>query len=215
MYWYVEELVSGNLNGIGSYDIVVDKGVGFVWDGCLLFGVWLLLQVLDQVCVCVVQYGIVGVVICNCYYICVLLVYMCKVMDWGLIVQILVLNLVVVCVVFYGGIKLVLILNLIVMGFLILGDLILVDVLLLIIIIMMMQFLVKQGECYFEEWGLIVEGVFMDDLCEIMECGGLLMLLGGVLKGYKGFGLVLMVDLLGQGLLGKGWVNIVVLGLLV
>ncbi|MGO8521418.1 Ldh family oxidoreductase, partial [Rhizobium ruizarguesonis] len=42
---------------------------------------------------------------------------------------------------------------------------------------------------------------------EVMERGGTMMPLCGQLKGHKGFGLGLIVELLGQGLSGKGRAN--------
>ena len=207
MHWYVEELASGNLNGTGSYDIVADKGAGFVWDGRLLPGAWLLSQALDQACARVAHHGIVGAAIRNCHHTCALSAYMRKVTDRGLIVQISASNPAAARVAPYGGTKPVLTPNPIAMGFPTSGDPILVDVSSSITTTTMTQLLAKQGERYPEEWGLTAEGAPTDDPREITERGGSLMPLGGALKGHKGFGLALMVDLLGQGLSGKGRAN--------
>lgn len=53
-------------------------------------------------------------------------------------------------------------------------------------------------------WAFTAAGEPSDDPCEITERGGSMMPLGGALKGHKGYGLGLMVELLGQGLSGKG-----------
>lgn len=54
---------------------------------------------------------------------------------------------------------------------------------------------------------LTADGQPSDDPREVTERGGSIMALGGARKGHKGFGLALMVDLLGQGLSGKGRAN--------
>lgn len=76
----------------------------------------------------------------------------------------------------------------------------------------MTQLLAKKGEKYPEAWGLTADGQPTDDPREITENGGTMMPLGGALKGHKGYGLALMVDLLGQGLSGKGRANTAVPG---
>lgn len=212
MHWYIEELASGNLNGKGSYDVIADKGAGFVWDGRLLPGAWLLTQALDQACERAATHGIVGGAIRNCHHTCALSAYMRKVTDRGLIVQISASNPAAARVAPYGGTKPVLTPNPIAMGFPTSGDPILVDVSSSITTTTMTQLLARQGERYPEQWGLTANGQPTDDPREITERGGSLMPLGGAQKGHKGFGLALMVDLLGQGLSGKGRANTAVPG---
>ena len=93
------------------------------------------------------------------------------------------------------------------MGFPTSGDPILVDVSSSITTTTMTQLLAKKGERYPEAWGLTADGQPTDDPREITERGGTMMPLGGALKGHKGYGLGLIVDLLGQGLSGKGRAN--------
>lgn len=207
MHWYIESLQDGSLNGKGSYRIVADKGAGFVWDGQLLPGAWLLTQALDQACARVASHGIVGAAIRNCHHTCALSAYMRKVTERGLIVQISASNPAAARVAPYGGTKPVLTPNPLAMGFPTSGDPILVDVSSSITTTTMTQLLAKRGEKYPEDWGLTADGEPTDDPREITENGGSLMSLGGALKGHKGYGLALMVDLLGQGLSGKGRAN--------
>ncbi|MCX5513768.1 lactate dehydrogenase [Kaistia algarum] len=207
MPWYLEQLADGSLNGKGSFDVVADKGSAFVWDGRLLPGAWLLTRALDQACERVADHGIVGAAIRNSHHTCALSAYMRKVTDRGLIVQISVSNPAAARVAPFGGTKPLLTPNPLAMGFPTSGDPILVDVSCSITTTTTTQLLAKRGELYPEAWGLTAEGEPTDDPREITERGGSMMPLGGALKGHKGYGLALMVDLLGQGLSGKGRAN--------
>jgi L-lactate dehydrogenase len=68
----------------------------------------------------------------------------------------------------------------------------------------MTRTLAERGERYPEPWALTAAGEPTDDPREVTERGGTLMALGGAAKGYKGFGLALMVDVLTQGLADFG-----------
>lgn len=207
MHWYIESLGDGSLNGRGSYEVVADKGSAFVWDGALLPGAWLLTKALDQACERVAEHGIVAAAIRNCHHTCALSAYMRAVTERGLIVQISASNPAAARVAPYGGTRPVLTPNPLAMGFPTSGDPFLIDVSTSITTTTMTQLLAKRGEKYPEAWGLTAAGEPTDDPREITERGGSMMPLGGALKGHKGFGLALMVDLLGQGLSGKGRAN--------
>lgn len=207
MHWYLECLADGSLNGKGSYEVVADKGAGFVWDGRLLPGAWLLTKALDQAMERVREHGIVGAAIRNCHHTCALSAYMRQATDQGLIVQLSASNPAARRVAPYGGTQPILTPNPLAMGFPTSGDPILVDVSSSITTTTMTQLLAKKGERFPEPWGLTAEGQPTDDPKEITERGGTMMPLGGALKGHKGYGLALMVDLLGQGLSGKGRAN--------
>ncbi|MFC3567865.1 Ldh family oxidoreductase [Paracoccus simplex] len=207
MPWYLECLAEGSLNGIGSYEVVADKGAGFVWDGRLLPGAWLLTRALAQAMERVRDHGIVGAAIRNCHHTCALSAYMRRATDRGLIVQLSVSNPAARRMAPYGGTRAVLTPNPLAMGFPTSGDPILVDLSSSITTTTMTQLLAKRGERYPEPWGLTAEGQPTDDPREITERGGTMMPLGGASKGHKGYGLALIVDLLGQGLSGKGRAN--------
>ncbi len=207
MHWYIEQLAEGALNGAGSYEVVADRGAAFVWDGCLLPGAWLLTRALDQACERVADFGIVAAAIRNCHHTCALSAYLRKVTERGLIAQISASNPAAARVAPYGGTRPVLTPNPLAMGFPTSGDPFLIDVSTSITTTTMTQLLAKRGEKYPEAWGLTAEGEPTDDPREITERGGSMMPLGGALKGHKGYGLALMVDLLGQGLSGKGRAN--------
>lgn len=207
LHWYIESLEDGPLNGKGDLEVVADKGSAFVWDGKLLPGAWLLTRALDQACERVADHGIVAAAIRNCHHTCALSAYMRKVTERGLIAQISASNPAAARVAPFGGTKPVLTPNPIAMGFPTSADPIMVDVSCSITTTTNTQLLAKRGEKYPEAWGLTAEGEPTDDPREITERGGTMMPLGGALKGHKGYGLGLMVDLLGQGLSGKGRAN--------
>ncbi len=207
MHWYLESLADGSLNGKGSYQVVADKGASFVWDGQLLPGAWLLTQALDQAMERVRDHGMVGAAIRNCHHTCALSAYMRRATDNGLIVQLSVSNPAARRMAPYGGTAPLLTPNPLAMGFPTTGDPVLVDVSCSITTTTMTQLMAKRGEKYPENWGLTAAGDPTDDPREITENGGSMMPLGGALKGHKGYGLALMVDLLGQGLSGKGRAN--------
>lgn len=207
MHWYLESLADGTLSGTGSYEVIADKGAGFVWDGRLLPGAWLLTEALEQACDRVATHGLVGAAIRNCHHTCALSAYMRKVTDRGLIVQISASNPAAARVAPYGGTRPLLTPNPVAMGFPTSADPILIDVSASITTTTTTQLLAKRGENYPEAWGLTAAGDPTDDPREITERGGTMMPLGGTLKGHKGYGLALMVDLLGQGLSGKGRAN--------
>ena len=71
----------------------------------------------------------------------------------------------------------------------------------------MTRTLAAKGERYPDKWALTAVGEPTDDPREVTEGGGTLLPLGGTHKGYKGFGLALMVDVLTQGLADFGREN--------
>lgn len=204
MHWYIECLADGSLNGNGQHEVVTDRGSSFVWDGQLLPGAWLISNAIAQACDRIADYGLVAAAIRNCHHTCALSAYMRKATDRGLIVQISVSNPAARRVAPYGGTDALLTPNPIATGFPTSRDPILIDVSCSITTTTMTQLLAKRGEHYPEDWGLTADGHPTSDPREITEAGGTMMPLGGVLKGHKGYGLGLMVDLLGQGLSGKG-----------
>ncbi|OWW04482.1 lactate dehydrogenase [Rhizobium sp. R72] len=207
LHWYVEALEDGSLSGTGSYDVVSDRGAAFVWDGNLLPGAWLLTKALDQASERVRQYGIVSGAIGNCHHTCALSAFMRQVTEKGLIVQLSVSNPAASRVAPYGGTRPLLTPNPMAAGFPTSADPILIDVSCSITTTTMTQSLAKAGQAFPEQWGLTASGEPTADPREITERGGSMMPLGGRLKGHKGFALALMVELLGQGLSGKGRAN--------
>lgn len=212
LHWYLESLADGSLNGTGSYEVVVDRGAAFVWDGRLLPGAWLITKALDHAAERAREYGIAAGAIRDCHHTCALSSYLRRLAERGLIAQISASNPAAARVAPYGGTKPVMTPNPIAMGFPTSGDPVMIDVSTSITTTTMTGMLAKRGEKFPEAWGLTAEGEPTDDPREITERGGSIMPLGGALKGHKGYGLAMMVDLLGQGLSGKGRANTAVPG---
>jgi LDH2 family malate/lactate/ureidoglycolate dehydrogenase len=207
LHWYLEALEKGSMAKSGSYDIVSDRGSAFVWDGNLLPGAWLLTKALDQACERVAQYGIVAAAIRNCHHTCALSAFMRPVTERGYIVQLSVSNPGAARVAPYGGTRPLLTPNPMAAGYPTSGDPILIDVSCSITTTTMTQQLAKRGEKFPGDWGLTASGEPTNEPREITERGGSMMPLGGLSKGHKGFGLSLMVDIMGQGLSGRGRAN--------
>ncbi|ASS58680.1 Ldh family oxidoreductase (plasmid) [Rhizobium leguminosarum] len=205
--WYVEALEDGSLAKSGSYEVVNDRGAAFVWDGKSLPGAWLLTKAIDQVCERVGDYGVVTAAIRNCHHTCALSAFMRQVTERGLIVQLSVSHPAASRVAPYGGTKPLLTPNPMAAGFPTSADPILIDVSASITTTTMTQNLAKAGKKFPEAWAFTAAGEPTDDPREVTERGGTMMPLGGQLKGHKGFGLGLIVELLGQGLSGKGRAN--------
>jgi L-lactate dehydrogenase len=207
LHWYIDALDDGSLAKSGSYEVVNDRGAAFVWDGKLLPGAWLLTRALDQACERVRDFGVVSAAIRNCHHTCALSAFMRRVTERGLIVQLSVSNPAASRVAPYGGTKPLLTPNPMAAGFPTSSDPILIDVSCSITTTTMTQNLAKAGQKFPEAWAVTATGEASDDPKEITERGGSMMPLGGQSKGHKGFGLGLMVELMGQGLSGKGRAN--------
>ena len=104
----------------------------------------------------------------------------------------------------FGGTSPVLTPNPLAIGFPTGGDPILIDLSASITTTTLTRTLAARGERYPEQWALTAAGEPTDDPREVTERGGTLLPLGGTHKGYKGFGLALMVDVLTQGLADFG-----------
>lgn len=205
--WYVEALEDGSLAKSGSYEVVNDRGAAFVWDGKYLPGAWLLTKAIEQACERVGDHGVVTSAIRNCHHTCALSAFMRQVTERGLIVQLSVSHPAASRVAPYGGTKPLLTPNPMAAGFPTSADPILIDVSASITTTTMTQNLAKAGKKFPEAWAFTAAGEPTDDPREVTERGGTMMPLGGQLKGHKGFGLGLIVELLGQGLSGKGRAN--------
>lgn len=205
--WYLAEIEAGHMATTGAPEVISDRGAAFVWDGRLLPGAWLLRSALDQAADRSAQYGVVTAAIRNCHHTCALSAFLRPLTERGLIVQLSVSNPAAERVAPFGGTKALLTPNPLAAGFPTDGDPIMIDVSASITTTTMTQTLAQEGGRFPEPWVLTADGQPSDDPREVTERGGSIMALGGARKGHKGFGLALMVDLLGQGLSGKGRAN--------
>lgn len=206
--WYLEELAAGQMTTSGAPAVVSDRGACFVWDGRQLPGAVLLARAVDQACDRAATHGVVTAAIHSAHHTCALAVFLRRATDRGLIAQISVSNPAAARVAPFGGTRPLLTPNPLAAGFPTSGDPILVDVSASITTTTMTQTLAREGGQFPEPWVLTAGGKPSTDPREVTERGGTLMPLGGALKGHKGFGLALIVDLLGQGLSGRGRANV-------
>ncbi len=202
--WYVAALRDGSLRGQGEHEVLSDRGTTFVWDGKLLPGAWLVRQALDLACVRAKEYGVVTAAIRNAHHTCALSSYLRRVAEHGMIAQIHVSNPGASRMAPYGGTVPLLTPNPIAAGFPTSGDPVMIDVSCSITTTTMTQTLAARGERYPGFWALTATGEPTDDPGEVTAHGGSIMPLGGLEKGHKGYGLALMVELMGQGLAGRG-----------
>jgi L-lactate dehydrogenase len=201
---YLDALASGELNGRGSYDVVADRGACVTWRGNRLPGAWLVREALDLACARVERFGVVTVAIGGSHHTGALAAYLRPVTERGYVAEICCSTTSAARMAPFGGTKPVLTPNPIAIGFPTGGDPILIDLSASITTTTMTRTLADTGARYPEPWALTAAGEPTDDPREVTERGGTLMPLGGAHKGYKGFGLALMVDVLSQGLADFG-----------
>ena len=205
---YLDALASGELNGHGDPEVIVDRGACITWDGRKLPGPWLLHTALDLACERVPAHGVVTVAIRNSHHTGALAAYMRRVTDQGYVVQLNCSTVSAARMAPFGGTEPVLTPNPQAYGFPTDGDPILIDVSASITTTTMTRQLAAAGQRYPEAWALTADGQPTDDPQEVVSKGGTLMAIGGARKGYKGFGLALAVDVLSQGLAGSGRADI-------
>lgn len=197
---YLDALASGELNGRGSYDVLADRGACVTWRGNRLPGAWLLRQAMDLACERAPQFGVVTVAIGGSHHTGALAAYLPRATERGFVAEICCSTTSAARMAPFGGTEPVLTPNPLAVGLPTEGDPILIDVSSSITTTSLTRTLAAKGERYPEKWALTAAGEPTDDPREVTERGGTLLPLGGTHKGYKGFGLALMVDVLSQGL---------------
>lgn len=201
---YLDALASGEMNGTGTPDVVADRGACVTWRGNRLPGAWLVRTALDLACARVPQYGVVTVAIGGSHHTGALAAYLRQATERGFVAEICCSTTSAARMAPFGGTTPILTPNPLAIGFPTEGDPILIDLSASITTTTMTRTLAARGERYPEQWALTAAGEPTDDPREVTERGGTLLPLGGTHKGYKGFGLALMVDVLSQGLADFG-----------
>ena len=201
---YLDALASGELNGSGTYDVLADRGACVTWRGNRLPGAWLVREALDLACDRAPQYGVVTVAIGGSHHTGALAAYLRPVTERGFVAEICCSTTSAARMAPFGGTTPVLTPNPLAIGFPTGGDPILIDLSASITTTTLTRTLAARGERYPDKWALTAAGEPTDDPREVTERGGTLLPLGGAHKGYKGFGLALMVDVLSQGLADFG-----------
>lgn len=205
--WYVTALRDGSMNGRGTHSVLTDRGASFVWHGNSLPGAWLVTKALEQAADRVAEHGVVTAAIRDSHHTCALSSFMRPLTERGLIVEISSSNPGARRMAPYGGTVPLLTPNPMGIGFPTRGDPILIDISCSITTVTMANTLAERGERFPEDWAQTRDGTPTNDPREFTERGGSLLPLGGKLKGHKGYSMALMVELLSQGLSGKGRAN--------
>ena len=200
---YLKQLVDGNMAREGTYEVVSDRGACVVWRGRMLPGLWLVREALALGMDRARTYGVCTIVIGESQHNGALAAVLREPAEAGFIAQISCSSPAVATVAPHGGTKGLFTPNPIAMGIPTSGDPILIDISSTITTSNMSMAMSKAGETYDHDWLLDAEGRPSNDPAVVPK-GGSLMLLGGMEKGHKGFGMALMVEALSQGLSGIG-----------
>lgn len=201
---YLDDLREGRMTGAGAIEVVHEHGACSTWNGNLLPGHWLIRAALDRACASVAAHGVATVAIFNSQHTGALAAYLRRVTELGFVGIIQSSNPGGSRMAPFGGTAPLFTPNPIAAGFPTRGDPIIVDISASITTTTMTRTLARRGERFPEPWALTAQGDPTDDPREVVERQGSLLPLGGSLKGHKGYGLAIMVELLTQGLSGFG-----------
>lgn len=201
---YLDALATGRMRGSGDVIVVKDRGSCITWDGQRLPGGWLVKKALALGYERIAQHGVVTIAIGNSHHIGALAVYLREATEKGYIAQIKCSTASAARMAPFGGIRPVLTPNPMAEGYPTDADPVMIDISASITTTSMTQTLAREGRLYPEQWALTAEGEPTDDPRAVLEGGGTLLPLGGSLKGHKGYGMALGVDLMTQGLAGFG-----------
>lgn len=202
--WYLDSIANGELAGRGTYSVISDREACITWDGHNLAGPWLVTEAFDLATERVRKYGVVTVAIARSHHIGALAAYLRKVTDKGYIALLSCSTASQARVAPFGGTRAQFTPDPQAFGFPTDGDPILIDISSSITTTTMTRELAARGERFPEAWALTERGQPSDDPTDVTERGGTLMPLGGALKGHKGYGMALAIEVMGQGLSGFG-----------
>ena len=200
---YLTQVRTGGMRGTGSYEVVSDRGACVVWRGRLLPGLWLTHEALKLGMERARQYGTCTIVIGESQHNGALAAMLRPPAEAGFIAEIACCSPSATPVAPHGGTKGIFTPNPVGMGIPTSGDPVIVDISSTITTSNGSAAMARAGEMYEHDWLLDADGRPSKDP-GILRQGGSLMLLGGMEKGHKGFGLALMVEALSQGLSGVG-----------
>jgi len=202
--WYLEAAKSGVMCISGEMRVVNDRGACITWDGQRLPGSWLISRAMDSALERIEQHGVVTVVIANSHHTGALAVYLPRLTERGLLVQLICSSPAARGVAPFGGTEPLFSPNPVAAGIPTQGDPILLDVSSSITTLNSARQLVARGERFPAKWAMDAEGQPSDDPNAVVSGGGSLLPVGGFDHGHKGYGMALLVEALTQGLSGQG-----------
>jgi LDH2 family malate/lactate/ureidoglycolate dehydrogenase len=202
--WYLEAAKSGAMAINGDLRVVNDSGACITWEGRRLPGSWLISRAIDTALERIEQHGVVTLAIANSHHTGALAVYLPRLTERGLLVQLVCSSPAARGVAPFGGTEPLFSPNPIAAGIPTQGDPILLDVSSSITTLNSARQLVARGERFPAKWAMDADGQPSDDPNAVVSGGGSLLPVGGLDHGHKGYGMALLVEALTQGLSGQG-----------
>ena len=201
---YLDFMAEGQMTLQGDWQVVRDTGGCITLDGALLPGAWLIDKAIDLALARIATYGVVTVVIRRSHHTGALAVYLPRLTDRGLLVELQCSGPAAKGVAPYGGTVPVMTPNPMAAGIPTRGDPVLLDVSSSITTLNYARQLVARGERFPAPWAMDAQGRPTDDAALVVAGKGSLLPTGGVDHGHKGYALGLLTEALTQGLGGYG-----------
>ena len=202
--WYLEAAGSGAMAITGDMTVVNDRGACVTWDGRRLPGSWLISRAIDIALERIGQHGVVTVAISDSHHTGALAVYLPRLTERGLMVQLVCSSPASRGVAPFGGSTPLLTPNPVAAGIPTKGDPVLLDISSSITTLNSARQLVARGERFPAKWAMDKYGQPSDDPNVVVSGGGTLLPVGGLDHGHKGYGMSLLAEALTQALPGHG-----------
>ncbi len=202
---YIDQIEQGLMATHGEPAVIRDSDSLFVWDGAYLPGPWLVSKAIGQACERVGTQGVVTGVIRRSHHIACLTASLRQATERGYLILLASSDPAFGFVAPHGGKEPLLTPNPIAFGYPGARQPVWIDISASITTVGMARQKAAAGERFAYPWLMDAEGWPSDDP-HVLDpgAGGSLLPLGGLEYGHKGFGLLLMVEMLTHGLAGFG-----------
>ena len=202
--WYLEAARSGVMTITGDMTVVNDRGGCVTWNGRRLPGAWLISRAIDTALERIDQHGVVTVAIANSHHTGALAVYLPRLTERGLMVQLVCSGPAAKGVAPFGGSEPLFTPNPMAAGIPTQGDPVLLDISSSITTLNSARQLVVRGERFPAMWAMDKNGQPSDDPNVVVSGGGSLLPVGGFDHGHKGYGMAILAETLTQAVPGYG-----------
>lgn len=202
--WYLEAARSGVMTITGDMTVVNDRGACITWNGRRLPGSWLISRAIDTALARIEQHGVVTVAIANSHHTGALAVYLPRLTERGLMVQLVCSGPAASGVAPFGGTEPLFTPNPIAAGIPTQGDPVLLDISSSITTLNSARQLAARGERFPAMWAMDKQGRPSNDPDVVVNGGGTLLPVGGLDHGHKGYGMALLAEVLSQAVPGHG-----------
>ena len=202
--WYLEAARSGAMANTGEMEVVNDRGGCVTWNGRRLPGAWLISRAIDTALARIAQHGVVTVAIAGSHHTGALAVYLPRLTERGLMVQLVCSSPAARGVAPFGGSEPLFTPNPIAAGIPTQGDPVLLDISSSITTLNSARQLVARGERFPAPWAMDANGQPSDDPNVVVSGGGTLLPVGGLDHGHKGYGMAILAEALTQAVPGYG-----------